>query len=1028
MSKKTDDFITGLQIAGGVILAGAAVRHASHLIDGRLEEARYNYGNYPGPPHDRERIGDYLLSLQKQAQKDFDACAALLDARGSLPTSVFEPAPAVDFTDWMVSAWENKTDFFISAFGFYDDDGRFRAAFYLRDLEGRWQLLTGVLESGWGEILLTHLVKGRPLAQIAHCLWVLTAVFGEPRYMVLARYGSLFYSKYRIAYMDAAPDRLLLEPVDLDDVFWRCLRCYGVLESTAASDDRKRPFRAETLGEPRDWAAFLLTEGLYDGDVWIDFRVEGDTATAAFYVRDGVRRWHRVTGVVTQNWAEVLLDAAFYDLPTAVFAVWGQALTAHYGTPALPTSWVMGRLMTLVTPYVVPKRLVEASAREAGEMLGLSGDALAAFENAKAKPATEIPSAAPRFASRTEQVKAGVPVWSDPKKYASAETEEEDLFGEPEKSAVTASEIQAAFAELPQVVASIPRTVPFKEVYDDWSPSREDFSTAVLCARSPSRVLIAVTGYFRDEAHFVCRFWCGEKGDDYWRELDDLVEKGWAEVVLWYLFVKKDTAGLVKRLLKADGMVCRETLDTGRLKARAPFVVEQGDGPVPWPGVPVVVREAVAQRREALLHWAADKMLPEDALLRGDKAFYRFCRDAVNDPDVRFFVTAKKGELRCWGETGRGEMWALTDAEALGWSEVLLWAAHEGQAGRDVVSWAMTYRAAREEYGKAPLTPYRAGDAGIITEKDRQALEAVPPPVKATFDDDFDEDDDEPPVISRWELEDIANAVKPLAEKLTLAAPFAEQYENSWLDSVTLSDACRTLPKTGQVLWVTGRKKRTRLYACRFWAKNRRGQWAEVIDVADNGWSEIFIGAAYGVVKLSDLVRWVKKGGDETPDIRSDERRGTLRTVFAQGTDDPEVLETLPRTSLRAAYQAWEKLKDKVPRPGRRTVRPTEDFYDFIRQTTDGMLVTFGAEKTGDGGPSGITFWGCREGEVPVELLKVEAYGWAPVLLWVILKEKPDDVAAWVRNFLLFNPQVTKPVLAAPEVCKKRTAKTTENA
>ena len=52
MSKKTDDFITGLQIAGGVILAGAAVRHASHLIDGRLEEARYNYGNYPGPPHD----------------------------------------------------------------------------------------------------------------------------------------------------------------------------------------------------------------------------------------------------------------------------------------------------------------------------------------------------------------------------------------------------------------------------------------------------------------------------------------------------------------------------------------------------------------------------------------------------------------------------------------------------------------------------------------------------------------------------------------------------------------------------------------------------------------------------------------------------------------------------------------------------------------------------------------------------------------------------------------------------------------
>ncbi len=81
-------------------------------------------------------------------------------------------------------------------------------------------------------------------------------------------------------------------------------------------------------------------------------------------------------------------------------------------------------------------------------------------------------------------------------------------------------------------------------------------------------------------------------------------------------------------------MVCRETLDTGRLKARAPFVVEQGDGPVPWPGVPVVVREAVAQRREALLHWAADKTLPEDALLRGDKAFYRFCRDAVNDPDV----------------------------------------------------------------------------------------------------------------------------------------------------------------------------------------------------------------------------------------------------------------------------------------------------------------------------------------------------------------------------------------------------------
>ena len=109
MSKKTDDFITGLQIAGGVILAGAAGRHASHLIDGRLEEARYNYGNYPGPPHDRERIGDYLLSLQKQAQKDFDACAALLDAWGSLPASVFEPAPAVDFTDWIVSGWSPES-------------------------------------------------------------------------------------------------------------------------------------------------------------------------------------------------------------------------------------------------------------------------------------------------------------------------------------------------------------------------------------------------------------------------------------------------------------------------------------------------------------------------------------------------------------------------------------------------------------------------------------------------------------------------------------------------------------------------------------------------------------------------------------------------------------------------------------------------------------------------------------------------------------------------------------------------------
>ncbi len=576
MSKKTDDFITGLQIVGGVILAGTAVRHASNLIDGRLEEARYNYGNYPGPPHDRERIGDYLLSLQKQAQKDFDACAALLDARGSLPASVFEPAPAVDFTDWMVSAWENKTDFFISVFGFYDEGGQFCAAFYLRDLAGRWQLLTGVLESGWGEILLTHLVKGRPLAQIAHCLWVLAAIFGEPRYMVLARNGSLFYSKYRIAYMAAAPDRLLLEPVDLDEIFWRCLRCYGILESTAASDEKKRPFAPKNLAEPRDWQQFLTTETLTDGAVWVDFRVVGDTATAAFYARDGARHWHRVTGVAAQNWAEVLLDAAFYDLPTDIFTVWAQALTADHGTPALVTAWVMGRLMTLVTPYVVPKRLVEASEREAGEMLGLSGDALAAFENAKAKPATEIPSAAPRFASRTEQVKAGAPVWSDPKKYASAEAEEEDLFGEPEKSAVTASEIQAAFAELPQVVASIPRTVPFKEVYDDWSPSREDFSTAVLCARSPSRVLIAVTGYFRDEAHFVCRFWCGEKGDDYWRELDDLVEKGWAEVVLWYLFVKKDTAGLVKRLLKADGMVCRETLDTGRLKARAPFVVEQG--------------------------------------------------------------------------------------------------------------------------------------------------------------------------------------------------------------------------------------------------------------------------------------------------------------------------------------------------------------------------------------------------------------------------------------------------------------------
>ena len=260
-----------------------------------------------------------------------------------------------------------------------------------------------------------------------------------------------------------------------------------------------------------------------------------------------------------------------------------------------------------------------------------------------------------------------------------------------------------------------------------------------------------------------------------------------------------------------------------------------------------------------------------------------------------------------------------------------------------------------------------------------------------------------------------------------MAAPFAEQYENSWLDSVTLSDACRTLPKTGQVLWVTGRKKRTRLYACRFWARNRRGQWAEVIDVADNGWSEIFIGAAYGVVKLSDLVRWVKKGGDETPDIRSDERRGTLHTVFAQGTDDPEVLEMLPRTSLRAAYQAWPKLIEAAPRLGRRESRPTEDFYDFIRRTTDEMRVTFSAGKTGDGGLSGITFWGCREGETPVELLIVEAYGWAPVLLWVILKEKPDDVAAWVRSFLRFNPRETKPVLAAPAVRKKRTVKTKEN-
>lgn len=1027
MSRKTDDFITGLQIVGGVILAGAAVRHASNLIDGRLEEARYNYGNYPGPPHDRERIGDYLLSLQKQAQKDFDACAALLDARGSLPASVFEPAPAVDFTDWMVSAWENKTDFFISVFGFYDEGGQFCAAFYLRDLAGRWQLLTGVLESGWGEILLTHLVKGRPLAQIAHCLWVLTAIFGEPRYMVLARNGSLFYSKYRIAYMAAAPDRLLLEPVDLDEIFWRCQRCYGILESTAASDEKKRPFAPKNLAEPRDWQQFLTTETLTDGAVWVDFRVVGDTATAAFYARDGARHWHRVTGVAAQNWAEVLLDAAFYDLPTDIFTVWAQALTADHGTPALVTAWVMGRLMTLVTPYVVPKRLVEASEREAAEMLGLSGDALAAFENLKAKPATEIPPAVPRFAARTEQVKVGAPVWSDPKKYAGAEAEDEDLFGEPKKSAVTATEIEAAFAHLREAVAVVPRTVPFKEAYEDWSPSREAFSTAVLCANSPSRVVIAVTGYFRDDTHFVCRFWCGEQGDDYWREVDDLVEKGWAEVVLWYLFVKKDTAGLVKRLRKADGMDYRETLDTARLRARAPFVVQQGDGLVPWPGVPVVVREAVAQHRETLMRWGAGQTLPEDGLLRGDKVFYRFCRDAVNDPDVRFYVTAKKGELRCWGETRRGERWALTDAEALGWSEVLLWAVREGRVGRDVVSWAMTYRAVRDEYGKAPLTPYRAGEAGIITEKDRQALESVPPPVKAVFDDDDDEED-ERPVISRWELEDIANAVKPLAEKITLAAPFAEQYESSWLDSVTLFDACRSLSKTGQVLWVTGRRKRPCLYACRFWAKNRRGQWTEVVDVADNGWEDIFIGATYGSVKLSDLVRWVKKGGDETPDIRSDERRGTLHTVFAQGTDDPEVLEMLPRTSLRAAYQAWPKLIEAAPRLGRRESRPTEDFYDFIRQTTDGMRVTFGAEKTGDGGPSGITFWGCREGETPVELLKVEAYGWAPVLLWVILKEKPDDVAAWVRSFLHFNPQETKPVLAAPAVRKKRREKTQEDA
>lgn len=91
------------------------------------------------------------------------------------------------------------------------------------------------------------------------------------------------------------------------------------------------------------------------------------------------------------------------------------------------------------------------------------------------------------------------------------------------------------------------------------------------------------------------------------------------------------------------------------------------------------------------------------------------------------------------------------------------------------------------------------------------------------------------------------------------------------------------------------------------------------------------------------------------------------------------------------------------------------------------MRVTFSAGKTGDGGLSGITFWGCREGETPVELLKVEAYGWAPVLLWVILKEKPDDVAAWVRSFLRFNPRETKPVLAAPAVRKKRTVKTKEN-
>ena len=95
----------------------------------------------------------------------------------------------------------------------------------------------------------------------------------------------------------------------------------------------------------------------------------------------------------------------------------------------------------------------------------------------------------------------------------------------------------------------------------------------------------------------------------------------------------------------------------------------------------------------------------------------------------RFYVTAKRGALRCWGENGRGERWALTDVEALGWSEVLLWTAHAGRAGRDVVSWAMRYRAVRDEYGKAGLPVYRKGDAGLLTDVDLRELENVPPPV-----------------------------------------------------------------------------------------------------------------------------------------------------------------------------------------------------------------------------------------------------------------------------------------------------------